>query len=411
MAIAITIPRLGWNMEEGVFHGWLKSDGDQVRAGESLFTLESEKATEDIECLDNGILRIPPDSPKGGDQVRVGDVIGYLVQPGEAPPSEMEPTTSQVNEALIPESESLAGQLTSKLAGHQVHSEGRNPAISPRAKRVASELGVDWTKLQGSGRTGRIRERDIRVAFAGQVSSSVVPPLGGNTKPPKGGTTNSSHRRTIAERMRRSLSSTAPVTLTTSVDAVNLVNLRQQFKTAAADSAVPSYTDFLVKLTAIALQSHPALNARWEEDQIVPSPEIHIGIAVDSEAGLVVPVIRDLRALSLREVAARARDLIDRARRGKLRAEEMQGGTFTVSNLGAYGIDAFTPIINFPECAILGMGRIKRQPVIRDDQIVARDEMVLSLTFDHRIVDGAPAARFLQELTKLIENPGPWLMS
>jgi pyruvate dehydrogenase E2 component (dihydrolipoamide acetyltransferase) len=412
MATAITIPRLGWNMEEGVFHGWLKRDGDQVRAGESLFTLESEKATEDIECLDNGILRIPPDSPKGGDQVRVGDVIGYLVEQGEAPPFDMEPTTSQVKEALIQASEMPAGQLTNRLTGPQVHSERRNPSISPRARRVAGELGVDWTKLKGSGRTGRIRERDVRAACAGQFTSSVVPPLGGNVKPPEGGTTNSLHRRIIAERMRRSLSSTAPVTLTTTVDAVNLVSLRQQFKTAAAaDSAVPSYTDFLVKLTAIALQNHPALNARWEEDRIVPSPEVHIGVAVDTEAGLVVPVIRRVPALALREVAALARDLIDRARRGKLRAEEMQGGTFTVSNLGAYGIDAFTSIINLPQCAILGMGRIQRLPAVRDDQIVPRDQMVLSLTFDHRIVDGAPAARFLQELAKLIENPGPSLMS
>jgi pyruvate dehydrogenase E2 component (dihydrolipoamide acetyltransferase) len=410
MAIAITIPRLGWNMDEGVFHGWLKHDGDLVRAGESLFTLESEKATEDIECLDSGILRIPLGSPKDGDPVRVGDVIGYLVEPGEAPPFEKE--QRQVKEAVIQASESPAGQLTSKLADHQVRFKGRDPAISPRARRVAGELGVDWAKVKGSGRTGRIRERDIRAACASQVSSSVVPPLGGNIKPPEGGTANSLHRRTIAERLRQSVSSTAPVTLTTSVDAVNLVNLRHQFKAAAATgSPAPSYTDFLVKLTAVALQSHPALNARWEEDRIIPSPQIHIGIAVDTEAGLVAPVIRDVPGLTLKELAAQARDLIDRARRGKLRAEEMQGGTFTVSNLGAYDIDAFTPIINLPECAILGVGRIKRQPVVRDDQIVAREQMALSLTFDHRMVDGAPAARFLQQLAKLIENPGPWLMS
>jgi pyruvate dehydrogenase E2 component (dihydrolipoamide acetyltransferase) len=218
-------------------------------------------------------------------------------------------------------------------------------------------------------------------------------------------------RRRIAERMLQSSRSTAPVTLTTTADATNLVNLRQQFRAvAAAGEPVPGYTDFLVKLAAVALQKHPALNAWASEGQIVTSTSIHIGIAVDTEAGLFVPVVREVPALTLKGLAARARELAERARQGKLTAEEMQGGTFTVTNLGAFGIDAFTPLLNPPQCAVLGIGRIAPRPVVKDGQVVAREQVTLSLTFDHRLTDGAPASRFLQTLVALIENPGPCLI-
>ena len=201
--------------------------------------------------------------------------------------------------------------------------------------------------------------------------------------------------------MMESRRSTAPVTLTTTADATNLVHLRRQFK---AGSIVPGYTDLIVKLTALALRDHAALNARWEKDRVLLVKEIHIGIAVDTPAGLFVPVLRDVPNLTLQDIAARSRDLIERARQHKLRRDEMQGSTFTVTNLGPFDIDAFTPIINFPECAILGLGRIQRRPAVREEQIVIRDQITLSLTFDHRVVDGAPAARFLQKLSQMIEN-------
>jgi pyruvate dehydrogenase E2 component (dihydrolipoamide acetyltransferase) len=209
-------------------------------------------------------------------------------------------------------------------------------------------------------------------------------------------------RKTIAERMKASHLAAAPVTLTTTADATDLVRLRNQFKST---DLVPSYTDFLMKMVAIALQKHPLLNSRWSEDRIVVSTGIHIGFAVDTDAGLVVPVLRDVPTLALNDLASRSRELIERALSGRLTATEMQGGTFTVTNLGAFGIDAFTPIINPPQCAILGVGRIQRQPVVIAEQIVIRDRIALSLTFDHRIVDGAPAARFLQTLMGLIEDP------
>jgi pyruvate dehydrogenase E2 component (dihydrolipoamide acetyltransferase) len=255
-------------------------------------------------------------------------------------------------------------------------------------------LGVDWTQLQGSGRAGRIREQDVRAA-ATDAGERAVPI--------------SAVRRTIAERLLHSLEQTAPVTLTTTVDAANLVNLRKQFQ-AAGGAEPPSYTDFLVKLTALALRERPALNSRWEGDRIIESRAVHIGMAVDTEAGLLVPVVRDAVELTLRQTASRTRELIARARRRELRAEEMQGGTFTISNLGPFGVDAFTPIIQYPQCAILGVGRIRPEPVVREERVVPGERLTLSLTFDHRLVDGAPAAQFLQALGRLIENPAPSLM-
>jgi pyruvate dehydrogenase E2 component (dihydrolipoamide acetyltransferase) len=391
MAIPITIPRLGWNMEEGVFVGWLKPDGATVRVGDALFSLESEKATEDIECLDAGILRIAPDGPREGDKVTVGLVIGYVTAAGETVRFESGPKDERRQGAV----EKPAGASTTmeREAGSAETDGWRGsvrPAISPRARRVARELGIDSTGLTGSGRTGRIRERDVRAA-AGKEAGVLDQVM-----------SVSATRRTIAKRMLASHRDTAPVTLTATADATNLVQLRNGFRTGV--EMVPSYTDFFVKLSALALRKHPKLNSRWEDDRIVPNTDVHIGIAVDTEAGLMVPVIRDVASLNLPQLALRSSELIQRAQRRSLTADEMQGGTFTVTNLGAFGIDAFTPIINQPQCAILGIGRIQRRPAVIGDAIAIRDEVTLSLTFDHRIVDGAPAARFLQTLCWLIEK-------
>jgi pyruvate dehydrogenase E2 component (dihydrolipoamide acetyltransferase) len=267
---------------------------------------------------------------------------------------------------------------------------------------LAIELGVDWTGISGTGKTGRIRERDVRGTSASHTASSASQRFAAL----------SPTRKTIAGRMLQSARSTAPVTLTTQADATNLVNLREQFKSAGSTAAdpVPGYTDFFVKLAACALQQHPEMNVCWASDRLVHMERIDIGIAVDTEAGLLVPVLRGVPGMGLRQLAVAALDLITRARARKLSASEMQGGTFTVTSLGAYGIDSFSPIINYPEIAILGVGRIQRQPVVSGDQVVVRDHVTLSLTFDHCAVDGAPAARFLQTLCKIIEAPGPWLM-
>jgi len=390
MSIPITIPRLGWNMEEGIFVEWLKADGDAVKSGDVIFRLEGEKATEDIESLDAGTLHIPTTGPKTGDKLAVGAVIGHLLQPGESPPS-----SERARSVSAPSGHIEPPQQPEQVVNVPRTPQVRSPAITPRARRLAARLEVDVAPLRGSGRNGRIRERDVR-AVAPAQSSGVVPPT--------------ATRKAIAARMLESRSTTAPVTLMSLVDATNLVNLRSQFK-AANSEPVPSYTDILVKLAAVALQKHPLLAARWTEAGIVPAARLDIGIAVDTDSGLLVPVIPDVPGLGLRQVARRTRELVERARRGEISSREMQGGCFTITNLGAFGIDAFTPIINPPECAILGVGRIERRPVMDGDRVVGREQVTLSLTFDHRIVDGAPAARFLQTLAACVANPAPWVSS
>jgi pyruvate dehydrogenase E2 component (dihydrolipoamide acetyltransferase) len=413
MANEITIPRLGWNTDKGVFVAWLKNDGDFVQAGEPIFSLENDKAVQEIESLVAGTLRISPDSPKPGDTLPIGTVIGHIVPPGETADDTGEPPAE--NAAIGPTIEPKTPSSShAEDTGSQTAVE-RAPQISSRARRKAQELGIDWTGVRGSGASGKILERDVLAAAPLHEPGAITTPNsvaeGEFQVIPVDAT-----RRTIAERMMRNAHGTAPVTLMTSIDATNLFNLRQQFEavgqgqggTAGAEAI--GYTDIVVKLVALALERHPMLNARWHGDQILLFRRIHIGIAIDTNVGVLAPVIRDVPDLSLRQLAARAHDLIDRARRRALKVEELQGATFTVSNLGHFGVDAFTPIINLPQCAVLGLGRILRQAVVVDQQFAARDRMTLSLTFDHRVVDGAPAAQFLQTLGSLLENPSPWLV-
>lgn len=403
MPTPITVPRLGWSMEEATFSAWLKSDGDAVQSGEALFALESDKATQDVEALDSGRLHLPADAPKPGDVVTVGQTIGFFLAAGEAPPASGKVPSASTTAAPAPPA---AGDAVSVKASETPAppiapgSSNATPRISPRALRVAGELGVDWTRLVGSGSTGRIREQDVRAA-ARQGTSPTT-----NPAPRSSGLTG--FRRTIADRMVASLRESAPVTLHTQVDATAFVAWRNRLKAAADATAsiVPTYTDLLMHVTAHALAKHPSVNARWENGDLRPSRDIHIGLAVDTEAGLMVPVVRDVPSLALDALAAGTRDLAQRARARKLAPDELRGGTFTITNLGTFGIDEFTPIINPPECAILGVGRIQRRPWIVQDAVVPRDLLTLSLTFDHRAMDGAPAARFLQAIASAIEAGG-----
>jgi pyruvate dehydrogenase E2 component (dihydrolipoamide acetyltransferase) len=396
MAHEIVIPRLGWSMEEGTFVGWLKHDGDVIKPGDVIFELEGEKVTQEVEALDEGILRIPPDSPTPGTPVAVGTVVGYLVAADETLPLRTSPdaeTVAATRTALHP-----------PAAAPAARKPAHGPIASPRAKRIAGELGIDWTALAGSGAGGRIRERDVRASAASRTSPATISDPG-RPQPL------TSRRQVISRRMVASRQQTAPVTLSARADATNLVNLREQFKSVGEGSPVPSYQDLIIKLVAELLVRHPTLGGRWEGDTILlpADDEIHIGIAVDTAGGLVVPVVRNVRGLSVTELAARTRHLIDRARAGRLSATEVQGGVFTITNLGAFGIDAFTPIINLSESAILGLGAIRREPIVLDDgRIGARHQWTLSLTFDHGVVDGAPAARFVQDVVNAVANPSGW---
>jgi pyruvate dehydrogenase E2 component (dihydrolipoamide acetyltransferase) len=450
VAIEIVMPRLGWTMEVGSVAEWLKKDGDTVKAGDIIFTVESDKAVNEIESFESGVLRIPPNSPAPGESVPIGTVLAYLVQPGESLPSEIATQSSPaISMASTPKNapESPATDITPIKEAYE-----DLPTISPRARRVAGELGIDWSQVRGTGRTGRVVERDIR-AVAQQATEAAgalrVSPLarrvaedlnvdleqlaaampgkriekahveqaaaanGASKRSSPSSETRSpmsSIRRVIATRMANSAHTAAPVTLTTEVDATELVALRKQLKNDATttDRMIPSYNDLLMKLVAEALIEFPTLNARLEGEDIVQSSAVHIGIAVNSDRGLFVPVVRDVQSKSLRQIALESDTLIQRARSGTLTSAEMSDGTFSISNLGMYDIDAFTPIINLPECAILGIGRIVPKQVVIDadaETVAIRHMLFLSLTFDHRVVDGAPAAQFFQRVKQFVEHP------
>jgi pyruvate dehydrogenase E2 component (dihydrolipoamide acetyltransferase) len=452
MAHEIRVPRLGWSMEVGTFLRWLKKEGDVVREGDMIYELEGEKAAQEIEAIESGILRIASDAPADGTEIPVGTLLGYLVADGEAVPvagsqvsldatamlAESADETQEMNPAtrgLIASSPSARrravqlgvtieavvgsgrrGRITRQdVEAHAASPTPRSAAqakddarvrstiASPRARRVARELGVDWRDLQGSGRGARVREADVRAALPagngqGRTANGQVPADCDAVPITK-------MRRVIAQRMVASRAATVPVTLTTVVVADRLLQTRKRYQQAAG--FVPSFNDLLLKVVADALLRHPLLAGRWEESAIlVPRPEgVHIGLAVDTEQGLLVPVVRDVARRSLEQVAQSTRDLAQRARDGRLSLDELQGGVFTLTNLGAMGIDAFTPVINLPESAILGVGAIRREAIVGDDdQIVLGHRMTLSLTFDHRVVDGGPAARFLAEMRQAIET-------
>jgi pyruvate dehydrogenase E2 component (dihydrolipoamide acetyltransferase) len=403
MPSKIQLPRLGWSMEEGKFLEWLKQDGDLVQEGEPLFTLESDKAAQEVEALDAGILCLCGDSPKPGEIVKVGRVLGYLLAPDEAAPTSCDASVPPTPSPGVSEphaTELAAPTKKPATAAAPAAPPRQEVPASPRARRAARQENVDLSTLRPTGKGGRIRERDVlgaRVATTptpGSMREVPITPM----------------RRTIASRMVHSLNHTAPVTLTCRCDATELVTLRTQLKAAGA-AVVPGVTDIIAKITAGALLAHPMLTARWETERLLLPNDIHIGIAVDTDAGLLVPVLRDVCTASLTALATQARRLFESARSGRLGAADMQGGCFTITNLGGFGIEGFTPIINHPETAILGLGAILYEAVaLADGTLTSRRQMTLSLTFDHRILDGAPAARFLQTLRQRIEAPVAWII-
>lgn len=436
MPIEIVVPRLGWSMEEGVFGEWLKAPGDSVRAGEMLYVLEGEKAAQEIESFESGKLWLAPDAPTKGETVKVGQLIGYLLAAGESPPAvnpkASAPSAPQSAPASAKRSAGPAARRfarennvnlsqiatpdpTGRIIRHDIErtlhatssvappvAPRRTIVASPRARRRAKELGVRWEDATGAGRNGRVRERDVIAHAANSLprtSSETAPTVAGQYEP------TSKIRQIIAQRMHAGANQAAPVTLTTKIDASALLAFRERLKATAGGEPVPSYSDILIKLIAAALPACPRLNACWHSDRIYLYNAINIAFAVDTEAGLIAPVIENVPGLSLAEVAQKSRELIERARTGALTQSDLQGGTFTVTNLGMFEIDAFTPIINLPQSAILGIGRIVNEPVVRGDTIVIGQTLTISLTFDHRVIDGAPAARWLQQLAPSLQNP------
>ena len=308
-----------------------------------------------------------------------------------------------------------------RQAAEHPSSAAHLPAIiSPVARRMAIELDIDVDALAARMPGKRIKRADIELEVervklekARLETAKVSVPVSVSTLEPSGAVLPiTTVRRTIADRMAASAHTVAPVTLTTEADATELVQLRKQLKDDGSQP-VPSYNDLLAKLVAQALLEHPMVNARFDGDTIVQAATANIGVAVDSDRGLLVPVLRDVQTKSLRQIARESAALIEKVRAGRISPDDLYGGTFTITNLGMFEIDAFTPIINLPECAILGIGRIVPKQIVLDaeaERVAIRHMMFLSLTFDHRLVDGAPAARFLQRVKQYVEKPYLWLV-
>ncbi|MBI2942372.1 MAG: 2-oxo acid dehydrogenase subunit E2 [Chloroflexi bacterium] len=397
MARPIVMPSLGMYTTEGTLAAWLRPPGARVEAGEPIAEITTEKTTHQIEAPVAGVLH--PVAEVGAN-LSVEALIGYVLAAGEEPPA---------HPAGLPSPASASG--TSQLSTqHSVPPEPPRPSTevraSPVARRLAAQHGIDLTQLRGSGPGGRIVEADVLEAvarLAAAPSSPVRPERRVRQRVSLTGM-----RRIIAERLRHSLATAASVTLTREVDAETLVAARGQL--AERIGSAPPYDALFVKLFATALRERPELNATVENDEIVVFDEVNVGFAVAVPDGLVVPVIRTADRQSLATVAAAVRELSDRARSGRLRPSDVDGGTATITNLGAYGVDAFTPILNAsnppnpPQSVILGIGRIQARPVVRDGLVIVRHTCVLSLTFDHRVADGVPAAQLLDAVARLMAD-------
>ena len=352
-------------MEEGQVVTWHKQVGDVVAVDEPLVEIEAEKTTDDVLAPVAGtILEI---LVAEGETVPALTVLALIGEPGEAVASPAPPDRPSVQ-------------------------------ITPVARRTAKELGVDLGAVIGTGPGGRITEYDV-VSHATDTPADTV---GERASSPSTSVPLTGMRRAIASRMHESIQSMAQFTLTRQIDATELIAHQQALKSEGADVSV---TDLVLKAVTAALARHPALNATLEDDVITLHAEIDLGVAVALDDGLIVPVVRNAAAKSLGELIAEVRDLAERVRAKSAKPDEVSGSSFTVTNLGAYGIDAFTPIINPPEVAILGVGRAVEMPIRDGDDMAWRQMITFSLTIDHRAVDGAPGAQFLQTLAEIIADP------
>lgn len=384
MATAITMPKMGLSMKTGTVGKWLKNEGDAVKKGEPVVEVMTEKITNKVESPADGIL-LKIVAPKG-TKLPVGGLMGVIGEAGED-------ISAILAGAGAPAAAAQSGAPAGKAAA------GQRVKISPAAKKLAEEHGIDYTCIVGTGPEGRITKEDVEKAIEEGVSAGYVCTCR-EVIPYEG------MRRAIGENMAHSWSVAPKVTHHVSVDISNLLALRKTLNNGLKDKDKISITDLLVKAVARALEIKPNINVTLDGDEIKVLEDINIGVAVALDDGLIVPVVRNANKKSLAEVSKEVKDLAKRARKNKLDPDEMVGGTFTITNVGAWGsVDWFTPIINQPESAILGVGRTVDRPVVVDGQIVIRPMMGLSLSFDHRVIDGAPAAEFLAVLLELIEQP------
>jgi len=399
MATKVLMPKLSDTMEEGVILKWLRKEGDKIKQGEILVEIESDKADMELEAYDTGVLRKIV-VPEGG-KARIGGLIAIIGDVAE----DIEPWLA---EGSSPGAKSPAKSATATVeskpaaaaAGAQP-TDGKTKA-SPLARRLAGDHRIDLARVHGSGPQGRIIKRDLESYLAGKTVPAALP-----TAPIVPGRAEDVElapiRKTIAKRMTESKSSAPHFYVTVEIDMDPAITFRDQINTVTELKL--SFTDIIIKATSVALMKNPQVNATFLGDKMRLYHYTHIGVAVALEEGLVTPVLRNCEQKRLDQINTELRDLADRARSRKLKPEEYTGATFTISNLGMFGVDSFAAIVNPPEGAILATGTIKEQPVVKAGQIVVGHTMKATLSSDHRIIDGAVAAGFLQDLKKILENP------
>ncbi len=383
MALQFRLAALGHTMEKGRVVEWLIGEGEPVKEGEPLLTVETDKAAVDVDSPIGGILlkivgQVDTDYP-------VGATLAWIGEAGEEIPED-EP-------APVAEPEVVAPELR----------------VTPVARRLAERHGIDADALEGTGPGGRVTKADVQHAVeTGRQPAAADPSAGaaGDLVALTG------IQRIAAERLTASWRETPMVTEGIEVDFTAALAARAAGMAAwaaAADGVEPTINDIILKATATALAAHPRLNAAYSDGGVRQFREINLGVAIDVDDGLLVPVLHGADRLGLAEIAKAVRGLAAQARQHRLGLAELEGGTFTVTNLGGFGVDWFTPVLNPPQCAILGVGRVRRTPVAEGDAVVVRERATFVLSFDHRVVDGVPCARFLGHLKELLENPEPWL--
>ena len=402
MAVDVSLPRLGQGMESGTIVRWLKQEGDQVEKGEALYELDTEKVTQEVEADASGVLlKILAGE---GEEIEVGKRIAVIGEAGEEVETKEEPTEVAQDDAQeegspgpAREEERERGREASAdaAAKEQAASNGGRLKASPLARRIARERGIELSSLTGTGPEGRIVAEDVERAATSPAHATVgSAPLEAEVEKL------SSLRKTIARRLTEAWQAPA-FQISMSADMTRAQELRERLR----DEGV-TVTDVLTKLCAIALLRHRRLNAHYADDELRIFPNAHVGLAVATERGLLVPVLREAERKSLVELAAERKALVERTRQGKLSPDDLEGGTFTISNLGMYGVEQFIAVLNPPQVAILAVGAIEQRPVWQGDAFVPRPLMSLTLTCDHRAADGAEAAEFLRTVKTLIEEPG-----
>jgi pyruvate dehydrogenase E2 component (dihydrolipoyllysine-residue acetyltransferase) len=409
MATEIKLPRLGQGMESGTIVKWLKSEGDNVEKGEPLYELDTDKVTQEVEADASGVL-LKIAVAEG--EVEVGKTIAVIGEQGEAV-EVAEDAQEEGSPARAREQERERGRQESAPDTSEAVTQIREPEpassgngrikASPLARRIARERGIELSAVAGTGPDGRVVAEDVeRAAATGTIAPAVaVAPVPQDVEVEQ----LSTMRKTIARRLTEAWQ--APVfQLGITVDMGRALEVRQRLVDLHGDGAKPTISDLITKVCAAALMRHRAVNALYKGDVIELHPTANIGIAVAIPNGLVVPVIQGCERKTIAEIAAARADLVERARAGKLQQPDLDGGTFTISNLGMFGIERFIAVLNPPQAAILAVGSTEEKPVVVEGEVVVRQRMELTLTCDHRAIDGATGAQFLGDVKAFLEEPG-----